>query len=209
MESKMQLTKRDIEMIRFINEFGFCEMPQFMKRFGLKKTWMYEMMQRLIEAGFIKHQRILHGRPGVYSVTRKGAKLTDLPPIEQVTVGRYEHQNCVLNVYMKLREQYPEAHWISERRLMNDKFCDGLGKTGHVSDGILMFPDGKQIAIEVELSIKGKNRIEKILRGYGAQLSIKEVWYYCTPPVASLLKRLSANMPFIKTYHLREFLNDQ
>ena len=175
----MQLTKRDIEIIKFINEFGYCEMPQIIKRFGLKKTWMYELMQRLVEAGFVNHRRILHGQHGVYFVTSKGAKLTDLPPIERIPLGQYEHQNSNLNVYMKLRNQYPDAHWISERRLKHDKFFDGLGKVGHISDGILMFPDGKQIAIEVELSTKGKNRIEKILKGYGVQLAIKEVWYYC------------------------------
>ena len=205
----MQLTKRDIEIIKFVNEFGYCEMPQLMKRLGLKKTWLYQIMQRLIKAGFIQHNYILHGQHGVYFVSNKGAKLTDLPPIERITLGSYEHQKSILSVYIKLRERFPDAHWLSERRLKHDKFFDGVGKVGHVSDGILLFPDGSQIAIEVELSTKGKNRIEKILKDYGTQLSIKEVWYFCSPQVISVLTSLAEKMPFIKIYNLTEFLNDQ
>ncbi len=204
----MRLTKRDIVIIKFINDFGYCEMPEIMKRFELKKTWMYEIMQRLVEAKLVSHRRILHGH-GVYLVTRKGAKYTDLPSIERIPIGRYEHQIYIINVYNKLRKEYPAACWVSERKLKHDLFYDGLGKVGHVADGILMFPDGKQVAIEVELSVKGKNRIEKILRKYISQLTIKEVWYYCFPAVVPVLTELSKKMPFVKIYDLIEYLYDE
>jgi predicted DNA-binding transcriptional regulator AlpA len=45
----MQLTERDVEIMRFINEFGFCELPQLAKKCGLEKTWMYEIMGRLVK----------------------------------------------------------------------------------------------------------------------------------------------------------------
>ncbi len=205
----MQLTEREVEVIKFINEFGYCEMPQVMRRFGLQKTRVYEMLQRLVEAKLLCHERILYGHHGVYYATHKGARYTDLPAIERVTIGRYAHQMVMLNVYNRLKDHYPEAHWVSERRLKHDLFYDGLGKMGHVADGILMFPDGKQMAIEVELSVKGKNRIEKILRAYSVQLAIHEIWYYCTSPVVTVLTSLAEKMPFIKIFNLKEFLYDQ
>jgi DNA-binding MarR family transcriptional regulator len=203
----MQLTERDIEVIRFVNEFGFCDVTQLRIRFSLKKTWMYDIMKRLVDAGLVSHKSLLHARHGVYFVTAKGAKLTDLPPIDRVSMGQYEHQITIVKTHIKLWKQYPDANWISERRLKHDKFYDGVGKKGHVPDGILILSDGRQIAIEVEMSVKGKNRIEKILKGYGIQLSIKEVWYYCSPPVISMLTKLAAKMPFIKIYPLEEFLS--
>lgn len=205
----MQLVKRDIEILQFINEFGYCDMPRLMKQFQLKKTWMYEIVQRLISEKLLKHERIFHAKHGVYYLTVKGAKYTDLPPIDRVTVGRYEHHMCVLSVYSVLKKKYPSAHWVTERKLKYDLFFDGIGKSGHVADGMLQFPDGKQIAIEVELSVKGRNRIEKILKGYGAKLAIHEVWYFCTKQVMLVLTSISQKMPFIKLFYLDEFLHDE
>ena len=200
--------RRDIEVLKFINEFGFCDMPQLMARFGLKKTWMYEIMQRLVMVKLVDHTRILFGH-GVFTLTSKGAHYTDLPPIDRIPKGQYDHHMMIVNVYIKLRWLYPEANWISERKLKRDKFFDGLGKRGHISDGILDFPDGKQIAVEVEMSVKGKNRIEKILKMYRAQLVIKEVWYFCSPEVINTLKALSAKMSFVKIINLGEFLYER
>lgn len=205
---EMRLTKRDVEIIKFINDFGYCEMPQIMERFSLKRTWMYEIVGRLIEEKLVGHKYLLHWQR-IYFVTHKGARYTDLPPVSRIPVGQYEHQMHVINIYNKLIKKYPDAHWISERKIKHDLFCDGLGKTGHISDGILLFPDGKQVAIEVELSTKGKNRIEKILRKYITQLTIKEVWYFCFPQVIPVLTELSKKIPFIKIHNLTEYLHNE
>lgn len=211
MEKKhgVQLTKRDMEIIRFINEFGFCEMPQIEKRFAIKKTMSYRLIRRLIRAELVSHRRVLHASYGIYYLTANGAKCTDLPPMGTLPMGRYEHQRLVTDVYIKLRQHYPDTDWISERRLKHEKYYEGVGKRGHVSDGILIFPDEKQVAIEVELSFKGKDRIKRILREYGTQFSIKEVWYYCPPGMVSALSALTTKLSFIKVFNLAEFLHEQ
>jgi hypothetical protein len=203
----MRLTERDIEILRFINDFGFCEMVQIERRFLLKKPRNYEIMRRLLRNGFVNHRRIFFARHGIYYLSAKGALCTNLPPIDRVTIGQYEHQVSVINVYMKLRVLHPEAIWISERQLKHDKYFDGVGKRGHLSDGVLMFQDGKKIAVEVEISVKGKNRIDKILKGYAAQFELKEVWYFCLPGVLSVLMRAVVKMPFIKVFNIKEFLS--
>jgi hypothetical protein len=203
----VRLTERDVEIIRFINNFGFCEMGQIEKRFSLKKPRNYEVMRRLIRNGFVNHKRIYYGSHGVYFVSTKGAKYTDLPPLDRISQGQYDHQITIIKVYLKLMQQYPYASWISERKLKHDKFFDGVGKRGHLSDGVLLFPDGKQIAVEIEMSVKGKNRIEQIIKGYVKQLSIKEVWYYCLPHVFSIWMAATVKIPFIKIFNLEEFLS--
>ena len=203
----MRLTERDIEIIQFINEFGFCEMNQIEEKFFLNKPRNYEIMRRLVKNGFVNHERIFFRRPGIYYASAKGSGYTDLPVVDRLLTNQYIHQISIIKVYLKLQQLYPDASWISERRLKHEKFYDGIGKTGHISDGIFLFPDGRRIAIEVEMSVKGKNRIEKILREYGADLSIKEVWYYCSKRVISAVTSVATKMPFVKIFSLEECLS--
>lgn len=201
-----KITERDVEILRFINDFGFCEMPQLERRFGFKKPRNYQVMSRLIEGGLVKHERVFYGRHGIFRLSERGAKLTELPALARVPLATYQHDLTLIEVYLKLREQYPAAQWVSERQLRRDKYFDGVGKTGHLSDGLLVFPDGKQVAVEVELSLKGKHRLEHILKGYGADFSLEAVWYYCSEGVASVISLMAASWPFVKIYPLREFL---
>lgn len=203
----IQLTARDVEIMKFINDFGFVEMPQIEKRFSIKFYLVYRLLRRFISAGLMNYRKVFHSRHGVYYLTTKGAQLTDLPAIDKIPIGSYEHQLILTNVCIKLQQQYPDAILLSERRLKYDKFFNGVGNRGHIADGMIVLSDGKQIAIEVELSVKGKNRIEKILKEYGAQFSIKEVWYYCPAPVMSILRVAAEKKPFIKVHDLDEFLS--
>lgn len=203
----MRVTERDIEIIRFINEFGFCEIEHIGKQFCLSKAYGYEVMRRLKKNRLVCHSRIFHNRPGVFTVTAKGADYTNLPPIKKISIGQYEHQICIINVNQRLRHLYPNLRWVSERQLKHDKFYNGIGKRGHISDGILIAADGNQIAIEVELSVKGKNRVEKIIKGYAGEFDIKEVWYFGTPTVIYMLKSLTIKMPFVIIHNIDEFLS--
>ena len=204
----MKITKRDIEIIKFINEVGFCLTPHLCQRFSIKYWRLYKIMRRLIVAGLVVHKRTFHGQPGVYFLTKEGAGFTDLPVVDKVSYAIYEHQVMLTSVILKLVKKYPDANWISERQLIHEKFYDGIGKRGHISDGIFQFPDGKQVAIEVELSSKGKHRIERILKFYAAQLAIKEVWYFCAKGVIPVITALADKKPFVKVHSVDEFLHE-
>jgi predicted transcriptional regulator len=201
----MQLTARDLEILRFINDFGFCEMPHINQRFGLKHPRNYQIMGRLIDSELVKCDAIFYRRHRIFSLTAKGAKYTDLPALQRVALGNFKHNLALIEVYLKLRALYSEATWISERTLKHDKYFKGVGQYGHLSDGILRLAD-QQVAIEVELTIKGKNRWEKILNAYSAELSINAVWYYGTKAVIQPPRALASKMPFIKVFDLDAFL---
>jgi DNA-binding transcriptional regulator PaaX len=200
----MQITDRDIEILKFINEFGFCEMPQLEKQFGFKTPRSYKVIQRLVKAGLVIHERILHNRPGVFYLTSRGAEHTDLPAISRIPTAIYKHQITIIEAYFKLIQRFPEAQWVSERRMKREKFKDGLGKAGHIADGLLVFPSQKPIAIEIELSAKGKRRIIEIFRNYGTQHVIKEAWYFCAKNIIAEYSELAGNKSFIKIHKLEE-----
>ncbi len=198
----MKLIQRDLEIMRFINEFGFCEITQIEKRFGLKKPRSYQIMQRLVNEKLVIHKKIFHGRNGIFYLSKQGATHTDLPAIINVPIAVYDHQLAIIELFFKLRHQYPEAEWISERKMKHDKFSKGIGKIIHIADGMLLFPDNTQIAIEVELTMKSKHRLEQIFKAYVGQFDIKEVWYFCSEDVLPKLQKMAQKKAYIKTYSI-------
>ncbi len=202
----MQLTKRDKAILCFINESGFCVMPQIQREFNLRFPRSYQVMKRLVDGGYVLHHQIFKHQYGFYYLTRKGAEHTTLPSISHVPLGNYQHQLFITDIRQQLCVKYPESKWISERYLKQQKFYYGIGKRGHLADGILIFPDERKIAIEVELSMKGKRRIETILSAYGGQLEIEEAWYFCADQIIRPLSSLAKNKSYIKILSLKEFL---
>src|SRR3989338_3243208 len=196
----MKLTDRDIEILRFINDCGYCVTPHLTNFLSVKRARTYQLMRRLVQRKFVIKEHLLQGHPALYYLTSKGANFTDLPPIEYVSLGTYRHQIIMINVALKLMRVHPEAIWISERHLKHDKCYDGIGKRGHVADGLLLFPDNRQIAIEVELSVKGRQRIEGIIKSYASQFDIKEVWYFCSQSAYNALSGLAAKKTYIKLF---------
>ncbi|MEN9917257.1 MAG: hypothetical protein RLY40_1189 [Pseudomonadota bacterium] len=205
----MKLTSRDVTILQFINEFGFCEMPQINQRFDLRKPRNYQLINKLMRHGLLHHERIFYRRHGLFRLTQAGSRFTSLPPLHRVSLANYHHDLAVLTLYLKFRTFYPNAAWISERKLKHDKYKLGVGQQGHLPDGILVFPDGKQVAIEVELSCKNKQRLETILKTYAVQFSLEEVWYFCRQSMLPRLQEAAKVMPFVKIHSLSEFLEKQ
>jgi len=203
----IQVTERDVEILQFINSFGFCEMPQLEVRFGWKKPRNYQIVKRLINAGLLVHEKIFNGRHGIYRVTTKGAGYTDLPALNRINLNNYNHLLAITGVYLHLRKKYPNAEYYSERELIQES---AIGKSGHMPDGILYLPDGgekdQKIAIEVELRSKAKARLASIIKWYTSQFDFAEVWYFCPERLANAIKvKLSENhKKFIKVFSLRE-----
>jgi hypothetical protein len=97
------------------------------------------MIKRLIEAGFIMHEYVLRNKHGVYRLTRKGAGFTDFPMLKFISLGSYLHQLAVVNVHLELMSRYPDATWISERRLKQNIFLEkGFQRSEHIADGMLI-----------------------------------------------------------------------
>jgi predicted transcriptional regulator len=204
----MRLMERDREILKFINAVGWCNAIQLEKRFGMRWWIVYRVMKRLMRAGLVLHKKVSFELHGIYYLTSQGASYTDLPPVERISKGIYDHQQVLVDVVLKLQEKHPEAIWVSERHLIQQKFQYGVGKSGHVSDGILIFPDEKKISIEVELSLKSKKRLRDIFNAYAGTLAYKEVWYFCEDNVMRGIQALAGKKSFIKIHSLREFLHE-
>lgn len=194
----MRMTERDMQILGFINDFGFCEITQIEKQFNLKKPRCYQVMQRLVKEKLVTHERVFHGRNGIYYLSKLGARHFDLPALSSIPVAQYDHQLAIIEIYFKLMSLYPEAEWISERRIKREKFKKGIGKTGHVADGLLLLPNDVCVAIEVELTMKSKRRLREIFNAYVGQFDIKEVWYFCSPDIVDKMQVAAEKRSYIK-----------
>jgi len=207
MQMKTRLTERDLAILEFISSFGFCEMPQIERRFGLKKPRSYQVLKRLVVADLINHQRIFCHRHGIFRLTSNGARQFKLPLLDKIIFSQYEHKMMITEVYLKLSEMYPTANWISERELQHEKFSRGVGQRGHLPDGILILPNDKKIVIEVELTLKSEKRITEIFRQFAKDFSIESVWYFSPENLVKKLEKFSEKMPFIKIFSLSDLFN--
>jgi len=159
----MPITLRDIDILNFISDFGYCNINHISRRFGFKNHRCYVVMRKLIKEGTVLHEFILKYQHGIYRLTRKGAKLTDFPPIKAVNLAHYQHHLIATDLVLRLWQKYPEASLFTERQLKRDQLEGGKRRRGHLPDAVLQMPDGKEIAIEVELTAKWKKRFEKII----------------------------------------------
>ena len=200
----MPITLRDIDILNFINDFGYCNINHISKRFGFNYPRNYEVMRKLIKEGTVIHEFILKYQHGIYRLTNQGAKLTDFPPIKTVNLAHYHHHLIATDLVISLWQKYPDASLFTERQLKRDQLEGGKRRPGHLPDAVLQMPDGKNIAIEVELTPKWKKRFEKIIKGYAASFYYKEVWYFCPTQLMARLKILIGNMDFIKLYDLKD-----
>lgn len=203
----IRLTPRDVEILKFINDFGFVEIGHIIRKFNFKtRPRAYVRLRQLTDAGLVKHDRIFHNQCGIYRVTAKGASYTELPKLTKLNLATYGHDTKIIDLSINLLKRYPTAYWISERVLKRNKHLEGVGKKGHLSDGILVMSDDTEIAIELELAKKGKARLKKIIDGYVRQFELKKIWYFCSEVTYHKVSKLTEEMNFIETFKVKDFL---
>ena len=201
------ITRRDVDMLNWINGFGFVNIDQITTRYKISRETAYARLRKLVAHNYLLHERLLQNKPGHYRVTKEGAEFNPLglKPVRYVSLGKYQHTKLIVDLSLKLAEKY-QVPFIPERELRLDIEWDGVGSRRHLSDGVLEFED-KRIAIEVELTTKGRRRLRKIISSYLANFSFNEVWYFCgNKEVMNLVESKANGSKFVKTFLLRDWI---
>lgn len=117
-----------------------------------------------------------------------------------------QHCKLVVDLSIKLTQKY-QCNFMSEREWRYEMDFLGIGRCGHLCDGVLLKED-KKIAIEVELPTKGKRRLSGIIKDYVKNFNFDEVWYFCgSAAVMKLIQTQAKPHEFIKVFSLQETLN--
>jgi len=193
------LTERDKEIIRLINRFGCLTAAQVAAAFGMSERVAYRRLQKMVEARYLKYRRPLSGA-GIYIAGVRGLEAVDAELGRfQVHLATLEHNLAVADVAILLLRRYPGARWVTERELRREagqRF--GVGWQGHVPDGLLVLPGGREVAVEYENTTKSRAAFGKVMRHY-LRTDYAQVWFVCrTRRQADRLKELARSYDFVR-----------
>ena len=120
-------------------------------------------LKKLIEAGFLTRQRIIYGIPSIYSLTHTAKALIGASArTEKIRLEQISHDITVLNtaIYFNQVKGIPFADIKTEKQLHQQ---DGFSNRKHRPD-FVFYQNGKSVGIEVELSLKNKEKLENNIK---------------------------------------------
>jgi hypothetical protein len=210
-----RVTARDLEMVRWLGRLRFAEAGQVARRFEMDERNTYRRLRGLVRLDLLAHQRVLHGEPGAYWATRAGldAVALLLPPAG-VDIRTYEHDRLLAATAIRLEHEFDRPAVKTERELRSrDATADQphyavrragqLGRRGlHFPDLAVDGADGRPLAVEVELTAKGRGRLDSIVAGYVAARHIAAVRYYAAPAAKAGLERAIARAGAGELFHV-------
>jgi len=162
--SEIRLVERDYQIFREIERWRVVlgrhvvELAEFT---GLKSC--QRRLKKLKEAGYLERKRKILGVPGIYTLTSQARAVASLQmKSEKMRVEQIPHDIAVLDtaIYFHRVKSIPFGDMTTEKQLHS---MDGFGVRKHRPDFIIK-RNGKTYCVEVELSLKAKERMEKIIQ---------------------------------------------
>jgi hypothetical protein len=193
----LRLTGRDLETLSFVAEHRLVLADHVAALLGISAAGAARRLRSLTRAGFLTAQRPFDRGHACLQITRDGlgAVGADLRAPRRLDLRSYEHEVGAAWLWLAARGGSfgPLEEVIAERRLRSlDARPDraarpygitlgGVGPGGrerlHYPDLLLVDSGGRRVAVELELSSKGRTRRERILAGYAADARIDAVLY--------------------------------
>lgn len=200
---EIMVTNRDLEIIELVGRFGMMNIEHIRIAFDLSIPRSYQIMSKIGKLGYLKTQRILHADMAIYTLTKKASIEFGFKEHKHVSLGSYKHDILSTKYCLILSKKY-NCKYLTEKEL---RASFQIGDKGHTPDFKLL-NNGKSIAVEVELTLKGKRRIESILKFYKTCLDYSEIIYICSKETINVFEKFTKNLDFISVYDKKEFLND-
>jgi Replication-relaxation len=185
----------DVRVLKDIVRFGWMTTEQIAHRYVLSPTASAARIEQLCDDAFLKAINDFRVKP-IYLSTPRGARCVGigLEALKEINENDVYHDLTVVDVADYLAATEPVSEWRTERQVRSlaarraRQFRSPF--PGRIPDGILVKPDGRQIAIEVELRSKDPLRYREILRKYAEQADIEQVrWYVAGAATRAMIAR--------------------
>ena len=185
----IRVAERDLELLRVVGEQFAVTLPQLARLMGRSEhaaRWLRARWQR---ADWVQGRALLVGEPVFVWLTRPGQRLAGLPyKLWVPNPVMLAHIRAVTDVRLWVMGRRPEADWISERALARTQQRGPGRRHGHRPDALVR-AEGKEVAVEVELALKKRERLERLVRetvrSYGS------VWYFAAPAPRAALEQIA------------------
>lgn len=213
----VRLTARDLPLLELASEHRVILPGHAAVLLGVSEPTAGGRLRRLAAGGYLVRHRVFAGHPACYQATRKGLEaIGSRLPRPRLDLGGYDHDIGLAWLWLAARSGAfgPLDEALSERTLRSRDGRAQRGNSGHALTGplgvrlggtgwhgrerlhypdlLLITPEGRRIAVELELTTKGRARREQILAGYGSDARIDAVLYLVEHPSAARVLRSSA-----------------
>lgn len=164
MVEQVRVTERDELILREVDRWRACGSKhiRFLAGFSGQRA-TDRRLKILIESGYLERKKYLYGVPYIYFLTNKGKSLIQAGMrSEKVKIEQIIHDRTVLDtaIYFIHKEGLSLQDITTEKQLHQ---LDGFGVRKHRPDFIFQ-KDNKTTCVEVELTLKAKNRLLKIIK---------------------------------------------
>jgi hypothetical protein len=198
----MRVSARERDLLSFIAEHRLVLVGHARVRLGMVSAEAARAcLGSLTRAGLLRRDPRFNSKAAPYQITRKGLAVvgSDLPS-PRMNLQGYAHDAGLAWLWLAAHAGMfgPLREVISERRMRSHDGSEdgrreplavrlgGVGPGGHARlhypDLLLVEPNGRRIALELELSGKKRTDRERILAGYGADPRIEAVLYLVEKP---------------------------
>jgi hypothetical protein len=189
-----RITERDMAVVAWVGRQRFAEAAQVARRFGMDEGNLYRRLRGLVAAGLLAHRRVFHLQAGVYWATSAGLAAADLRLAPAgIDIRTYQHDRLATGVAVELEEEFGRAAVKTERELRSHDATAAQPRYGisrsmstgrrglHFPDLAIEGVDGRPLAVEVELTAKGRARLDSIIGAYVRARHVAGVRYYVAP----------------------------
>lgn len=175
-KSLMIVTNRDFEIIKFILEMKYSSVEDIYQRFfkinflgmeSLTNRAAYRRLQLLEENGYLISARNFTVNEKIYLATPKSyylmmnispSELFISYPLKKIDHRTFDHDHMLVQIRQKLESTEKVTLWMSDRYLKSKTEFNELNSLNIVPDAIYTTTDGQKVALELELTLKSKER---------------------------------------------------
>lgn len=202
----MRVTDRDRLILEFLAEHRFVLASQVQALLDVSAKAAAGRLRALVATGLLSTDTLFHRHPACFQITRHGLGVVQSRlPQPKLDYRNYAHDVGVAWLWLAARSgsfgtiaqvvseremrsrDGSERHGAPTRGTSRAPFGVPLGGFGpdaklrlHYPDLLLIDPQGRRIAVELELTPKNRARRQKIIGGYAADARVDGVLYLVT-----------------------------
>ena len=185
----VRFSSRDGELLALVGEQYALSVGQLASLLGRSFRTGRWLRDRWQNAGWVESRQLLAGGPSFLWLTRLGARVARSPyRVWTPNPALLTHIEAVTELRLLLERDLRLGAWESERALAREAWSRSQPRE-HLPDAVLATSRGR-VAVEVELTLKSRARLESIISGLGERY--QQVWYFARPELVPALSGVAA-----------------
>lgn len=204
----MRIIDRDMYILRQLSNWKFM-LARHVKAVAFKGQRACDRRLKLLrENEYIHKQKYIYGIPSLYTLAHKGKLLLGVPiRQEKIRIEQIVHDIAVIDtaIYCSQKYKIDFNNIITEKQLHSS---DGFGIRQHQPDFVFS-SDSKTYCVEIEMSLKAKPRLQKIVENnflkYDCQIWIVPNTEYRIRNILSESMNIYSNIEILSMEEVQDY----